>query len=92
MKIDELEINSELIKAVKELGFEEPTLIQEKTVPIVRKGTDVIAQAKTGSGKTAAFGLPILEKIEPRKAKSRYCCGNTRKNIRSHQQKYNKSH
>ncbi len=67
MKIDELEINSELIKAVKELGFEEPTLIQEKTVPIVRKGTDVIAQAKTGSGKTAAFGLPILEKIEPRK-------------------------
>jgi len=67
MRIDELEINKELIKAAKEIGFEEPTLIQEKTIPIAKKGADIIAQAKTGSGKTAAFGLPILEKIEPRK-------------------------
>ncbi|MBI2546052.1 DEAD/DEAH box helicase [Candidatus Woesearchaeota archaeon] len=67
MKYNELGIQPQLLKAVQELGFEEPTEIQEKAIPLIQKGYDVIGQSETGSGKTAAFGLPILEKIDPAK-------------------------
>ena len=63
MKFQELGLNPQLVKAVEEIGYEEPTDIHIKTIPIIREGRDVFGQSSTGSGKTAAFGLPILEKI-----------------------------
>ncbi len=57
-------ISSELVSILKQQGIKEPTPIQEKTVPVLLEGQDVIAQAQTGTGKTIAFLLPILEKIE----------------------------
>lgn len=67
MKFEEFGFNEHIMKAIKELGYEDPTLIQEKSIPIVAAGKDVVAQSSTGSGKTAAFGLPVLEKLEPGK-------------------------
>lgn len=64
MKFEELHIKSELIKALHELGFTEPTQIQEKAIPIITSGQDLIGISETGSGKTAAFGVPMLEKIK----------------------------
>ncbi|TAL47477.1 DEAD/DEAH box helicase [archaeon] len=52
------------LKQLKDMGFTEPFPIQEATIPLLLAGKDVIGQAQTGTGKTAAFGLPILEKIE----------------------------
>src|ERR671938_940775 len=62
----ELGLSGEIIKALKENGFEEPFPIQEAAIPLVLKGLDVIGQAHTGTGKTAAFALPILTKIKRR--------------------------
>ena len=67
MNVDDLKLNNNLIKAIKELGFVEFTDIQEKCIPIILKGQDIFGQSKTGSGKTAAFGLSILENINPGK-------------------------
>ncbi len=67
MKIEELNLNPLLLKAVKGMGFTEATPIQEKCIPEIKLGKDVVGQSSTGSGKTAAFGLPILEKINPGK-------------------------
>lgn len=53
-----------LLQAVQELGFEEPTPIQRRTIPLLMQGRDVVAQAQTGTGKTAAFALPLLQKLE----------------------------
>jgi len=55
---------SRLVQVVRELGYEVPTPIQTRAIPSLLAGRDVAGQSKTGSGKTAAFGLPILEKIE----------------------------
>ncbi len=57
-----IHLPEELNKAVQELGFLEFTEIQKRTIPLIQQGKDVIAQSHTGSGKTAAFGLPIIEK------------------------------
>ena len=54
-------------KAILDLGFSEFTEIQEKCIPLIQQGRDVIGQAHTGSGKTAAFGFPALEKVIPGK-------------------------
>lgn len=58
-------IDERIIRAVEELGFEHMTPIQEQAIPVFLSGKDVIGQAQTGTGKTAAFGIPILEKIDP---------------------------
>ncbi len=63
MKLEELKLNQNLIRAITEMGYEEPTEIQEKCIPLILEGRDIFGQSKTGSGKTAGFGLPILEKI-----------------------------
>ena len=65
MKFKELELSPELLKSVERAGFEEATPIQSETIPLALAGKDVIGQAQTGTGKTAAFGLPMLEKIDP---------------------------
>lgn len=64
MKFKELDLSPELLKSVERAGFEEATPIQETTIPLALDGRDVIGQAQTGTGKTAAFGLPMLEKID----------------------------
>src|SRR4051794_16948035 len=61
----DLGLKPELQLALDELGYEEPTPIQEQAIPELMAGHDVIGQAQTGSGKTAAFGLPMLEYIDP---------------------------
>jgi ATP-dependent RNA helicase DeaD len=60
----QLGLNAAVIKALKENGFEEPFPIQEVAIPLLLKGVDVIGQAHTGTGKTAAFALPILTKVK----------------------------
>ncbi|WP_305067546.1 DEAD/DEAH box helicase [Marinilactibacillus sp. Marseille-P9653] len=65
MKFSELNIAPEILKSVEGMGFEETTPIQEKTIPLALEGKDVIGQAQTGTGKTAAFGIPMLQKIDP---------------------------
>ncbi len=62
---EEMPLSPELKRAAWDLGFEEPTPIQSQTVGLVLEGRDVIAQSQTGTGKTAAFGMPILEQIDP---------------------------
>lgn len=64
MKFSELGLNDELLKAIKRSGFEEATPIQEQTIPLALAGKDVIGQAQTGTGKTAAFALPILQNLD----------------------------
>ncbi|GLO63214.1 DEAD/DEAH box helicase [Vibrio sp. MACH09] len=59
----DLPLQSALISRVTELGFKHPTAIQEKAIPHVLAGEDILAGAQTGTGKTAAFGLPIIEKL-----------------------------
>lgn len=67
IKFEELNLSKEILKAIEELGYEEATPIQAKTIPIILQGKDIIGQAQTGTGKTAAFGIPTLERIDPSK-------------------------
>lgn len=64
MKFNALEIEPTIQSAIDTMGFEEMTPIQEKTVPLGLSGKDVIGQAQTGTGKTVAFGIPLIEKID----------------------------
>ena len=64
MKFSELGLTQDLLTAIEKHGYVEATPIQEKTIPLTMAGKDVIGQAQTGTGKTAAFGLPILEMID----------------------------
>ncbi|SHH21940.1 ATP-dependent RNA helicase DeaD [Caloranaerobacter azorensis DSM 13643] len=60
----DLMLSKEILKAIEDMGFEEPSPIQARAIPILMEGKDVIGQAQTGTGKTAAFGIPVLEKIK----------------------------
>src|SRR6476620_7022290 len=60
----ELGLSAEVLRALDENGFKDPFPIQELSIPLILKGMDVIGQAHTGTGKTAAFSLPILTKIK----------------------------
>jgi ATP-dependent RNA helicase DeaD len=60
---EQLGLNKEIVKALKENGFEKPFPIQEEAIPLILKGSDIVGQAHTGTGKTAAFSLPLLQKI-----------------------------
>ena len=59
----ELELDDRILKAVAKLGWLEPTLIQEKAIPLLLEGKDILIRARTGSGKTAAFAIPLIQKI-----------------------------
>ena len=60
----ELELNSELLQAIKEVGYERPTSVQEQAIPPALDGRDILASAPTGTGKTAAFVLPMLQHLQ----------------------------
>ncbi|MCG7850566.1 MAG: DEAD/DEAH box helicase [ANME-2 cluster archaeon] len=64
-KFNDLNISKEILLAIKDMGFEEPTPIQAQSIPHMLNGEDLIGQAQTGTGKTAAFGIATLEKIDP---------------------------
>lgn len=67
MKFSELNLKENLVKALSDLKLESPTEVQEKAIPMVLSGKDVVVRSKTGSGKTFAFALPILNSISPEK-------------------------
>lgn len=65
IRFEELGLSPEIIRAIEEMGFEEATPIQSQAIPLVLEGKDIIGQAQTGTGKTAAFGIPLLMKVNP---------------------------
>ena len=69
MNFENLGLCSEIQKAVKYMGFEEASPIQAKAIPVILEGKDIIGQAQTGTGKTAAFGIPLLQKVDPKNKK-----------------------
>jgi len=64
-RFEELTLSEETLKAIQDMGFEEPSPIQALAIPMLMQGRDVIGQAQTGTGKTVAFGIPVLEKVDP---------------------------
>jgi ATP-dependent RNA helicase DeaD len=69
IKFDELNLDPRILRAVADMGFEEASPIQSQAIPVELQGGDVIGQAQTGTGKTAAFGIPLLQKIDPENKK-----------------------
>lgn len=63
MKIEQLAVQEPILKAMQQLGYTELTAIQEKAIPLILEGKDVFGHSSTGSGKTAAFGIPILQNV-----------------------------
>jgi superfamily II DNA/RNA helicase len=63
MKFENMNIEKNVLCSLNDIGFEEPTRIQYESIPIIKQGYDVIGQSETGSGKTAAFGVPLVEKV-----------------------------
>lgn len=66
IKFEQLEIQQEILKAITDMGFEEATPIQAKSIPVILEGKDIVGQAQTGTGKTASFGIPILQNVNPK--------------------------
>ena len=67
MKFEQYRISADLKKSIAALGFKRPTDIQFKAIPHILKGEDVLAIAQTGTGKTAAFAIPVLNILHERK-------------------------
>lgn len=65
MKFEELNIDERILRAIEDMGFEETSPIQTQAIPAVCEGIDVVGQAQTGTGKTAAYTIPMLMKINP---------------------------
>ena len=65
-RFDELPLSPEVLDALDDMGFVEPSPIQREAIPVALEGRDLIGQAQTGTGKTAAFGIPLIEKIDAR--------------------------
>ena len=63
-----LGLTESTLQAVRDVGYESPSPIQQQAIPALLTGRDVIGQAQTGTGKTAAFGLPIMEYVDPGEA------------------------
>ena len=64
MRFNELNLSREVLQAIEEMGFVNPSEVQEGTIPEILDGHDLLAQAQTGTGKTASFGIPMTEKIQ----------------------------
>jgi len=71
MKFDSLGLKAELLRAVSEQGYTQPTPIQQKAIPVILAGRDIMASAQTGTGKTAAFTLPLLHKLSDQSGQQR---------------------
>lgn len=69
IRFDELNLDERILKAVTDMGFEAASPIQAQALPVQMEGLDIIGQAQTGTGKTAAFGIPMLQKIDPKSKK-----------------------
>jgi ATP-dependent RNA helicase DeaD len=67
-RFGEIEVPATIARAIEQMGFVTPTEVQARAIPPLRLGEDLIGQAQTGTGKTAAFGIPIIEKIDPASA------------------------
>lgn len=65
LRFEDMNISNEICRAVLNMGFEEATPIQSQAIPVILEGKDIIGQSQTGTGKTAAFGIPLLERINP---------------------------
>src|SRR5437763_3606063 len=71
MKFNELGLSPELLRAVTDAGYTDPTPIQEQAIPVVASGRDVLGCAQTGTGKTASFALPMIDKLAAGRARAR---------------------
>lgn len=69
MNFEELCLDPRIMRAITEMGFEQASPIQAKSIPIAMEGKDMIGQAQTGTGKTAAFGIPLLQRVDPHSKK-----------------------
>ncbi|MEG0369801.1 MAG: DEAD/DEAH box helicase, partial [Hungatella sp.] len=69
IRFEELELDERILRAVTDMGFEAASPIQAESIPAQMEGRDIIGQAQTGTGKTAAFGIPLLQKIDPKSKK-----------------------
>ena len=78
MTFTALQVKEEVVRALQEQGIVNPTNIQEKAIPLVHEGKDLIGISRTGSGKTASFGIPLLEKITPGKSEQALILAPTR--------------
>ena len=65
IRFEELSINDNILRAISDMGFSEPSPIQAHAIPVALEGRDIIGQAQTGTGKTASFGIPLLQRINP---------------------------
>ncbi|WP_313233428.1 DEAD/DEAH box helicase, partial [Tissierella praeacuta] len=65
LRFEEMNLSIEVQKGISDMGFEEMSPIQSQAIPVILEGRDIIGQAQTGTGKTAAFGIPIIEKCNP---------------------------
>ena len=70
MLFQDLGLSDNVLQAINELGYEKPTPIQEKSIPIVLMGRDVLGSAQTGTGKTASFTLPMIDILDSGRAKA----------------------
>lgn len=70
VRFDELNLSPQILRGIQEMGFEAASPIQSQAIPVVLAGGDVIGQAQTGTGKTAAFGIPLLMKADPQNKKT----------------------
>lgn len=70
MRFNELNLSREVLQAIDDMGFERASEVQEHTIPKILEGCDLLAQAQTGTGKTASFGIPMIEKIVDNKKES----------------------
>ena len=61
---DQMDLSGEILRAIADMGFQEPSTIQKKTIPLMMEGHDINAIAPTGTGKTCAFGIPMLEYVQ----------------------------
>ncbi len=68
MSFEQLGLTAELLRAIREQGYTEPTPIQNKAIPLILQGRDIMAGAQTGTGKTAGFTLPLLQLLAMRAA------------------------
>lgn len=70
MKFKELELSEKLVRALDDINYDETTEIQSKAIPEIMNGKDIIGLSQTGTGKTAAFGIPAIENIDPSSKKT----------------------